>query len=1417
MTYHNKKISVVVQTCDSYSHFWDGWYKMFNRFWDFDLGWQIYFCNEDADLPFNDDRIKQIKTGTSKKYLGTEEREWLPTFGGPKQVDEGWSDRLIHILESVDTDYVLYFQEDQWPKYKIDKKLFEDLLSFSYSYDVGALKLHRINRFDNNERIKTDIFIKNKRLIQWKPETEWLVSHQPTIWKRELLLDISIKGEGFRDNEYAGTERLREKYKNNFPKIYSYNHDWFYERSASTAGNWVEAVAWEFDEVANEMVKESKYELNREIYKPKSEGLKLSLVTSCFNAEHFIDELAESVISQSYDNWEWIVADDFSDDNTFQKLLDLQNKDPRITVAYPKRKKEVWWNPQKFANGDIVCHLDADDKLLPNVFEMINHYFKLFPEVVLMHFNANKYHGELPENSSQVFEKYKDNVYISNDNNSFLEGFEKLWPNRSGIFGYLRIFRNLPGLDFPVHEDGDACSSNDGQWLLMLEERGKWISIPRTVYLAREHGASENFTRWNQRGEAQLAIDAKERRKHFHLDYPRNLKYFDDIYDLAESTYTTSLNWSHEPQKISFINYAYSDEKKNKVKNLFFDHNVQYDYYESDVDYFFIKIQLETTPGDIQSILSKIKESKSLNYELILYTDNKNLHYNLRTETDNIQIIHHLVVSNGYNFNFFEQNNRYNIVSLRQSRTHEIVESPKTEIIEHEPPVMKDDSLKIMQIHVGCGIDIPPNGYGGLEEVVYQYMRCAKMKGHEVELKYLDNITQADLDYYDVFHLHTGGFSDLIRDRCIPYIFTTHDVHPWVNGKDSWFYQVNNESIKNSLFSLIPCNNLIPYYDNSEKLRKLDHGVDTNFFFPMNKNKDMRLVCLGGGDDRKGFHLAIIAARKLGLPITIIGPDSIHDNYNSVFYDVLNQAKDHIDIRQTGALNKHQLRDELNENSIIIHPSTIETGQPCLAVLEAMACGLPCVGTMQDHVEIPGLIECTREIESITDGVKTILQDYDEYSRKARSFALQRDWTNIYEKLDEYFYEARDMKDMVPRTMKERLIYSYSNSKQLFKDSELVKNVFNLKFDPNPIMEITGNDSKDYNVMFYDADTNGLVYQSTISNNCWCATTIQYFIRWKIIVKEVESDKIAFQYEMNVQEEPIRIYFDSGALGDNLAWIASVDQFQRKHKANVSCFTFYNHLFREKYPNIEFVDNHHENKNYKHSYWIGWLNSEGGRSPVDTQKVPLQKVSSSILGLDYKEERAKIVVNELEAELQNPYVCIGTQSTAQAKYWNHEGGWNEIVKYLKSKNFDVVCIDKHQRFGSGKFMNDVPEGVIHRHERTLDQTIATMNGCEFFIGLGSGLSWLAWALEKPVVLISGFSEPYSEFQIDCERVHNSDVCNSCYNRHTFDPGKWDWCPDNNDFICTKSITSEMVKNAIDNVLKRKSNNQFGKLIKPRTT
>ena len=1408
MTYHKDKVSVLVQTCDSYSHFWEGWYVMFNRFWAWDLDWQIYFCNEEVDFPYKDDRIKQIKTGKSKKYWGTEKRDWLPTYGGPKQIDEGWSNRLIHMLKSVDTKYILYLQEDQWPKFKVDKEVFADLAKFCYAYDVGAMKLHRVKRGEDViPKHETDLIIHDRKLLQWKRDNDWLISHQPTIWNRELLLDLSIENEGFRDNEYAGTERLRDKFSDEkFPKIYSYNYDWFYERSASTAGQWVEPVAWEFDEVKNQIVVEKKYNIVRPKYEPKSKGLKLSLVTSCFNAERFIDELADSVINQNYDNWEWVVGDDFSDDNTLQKLLDLQNKDPRIKVAYPNHKKQMWWNPQKFASGDIVCHLDADDKLLPNCFEKINYYFQMFPEVVLMHFNANKYSEILPEGPEKTFENYKDNVYISNDNDSFLEGFQKLWHCRSGIFGYLRIFRNLPGLDFPEHQDGDACSSNDGQWLLMLEERGKWLSIPRTLYLAREHGASENFTRWNQRGEAQLAIDAKERRTHFVLEQPRNLKYFDDVYELAESTYNTSLNWATTPQNVSFINFQYTVEQQDKIYRLFFDHDINFDKFDQVIEYYFVKIQLDTTSLEIEKLLERIQRSGSQNYELILFSENKNLHFNLRTNEDNIASIQDKVVQMGYFFNFFEQQNRYHIVSLKKFHEPKIeVEQQPFEKTHVERVKTTSDNLKIMQVHVGCGLDIPPKKYGGLEEVIYHYIRMAEYYGHNVSLKWLDDITQADIEEYDIFHVHTGGFNDIVRDRRIPYIFTTHDVHPWINGKDSWYYKVNDESIKNSLFSMIPCNHLIPYYEHGEKLRKLDHGVDSNFFFPTNQKKETRLVCVGGGDDRKGFHLAIQAADKLGLPITIVGPDSIHDNYNKIFNAVLNNAKNNIEIHQTGNIDKHELRSVLNEHSIIIHPSTIETGQPCLAVLEAMACGLPCVGTMQDEVEISGMVQCTREVDTIVDGIRNIINDYDDYSKKARAFAVERDWINIFKTLEQYYYEARDLKNNWQNTMKDRLVYAYSETDFKIKEPVIETNEINLKFEPNPIIEILGPNNKEYDITFYNQDTGSVIYRNTITNNCWAGSNIKYFVNWKIEVAEKKTGTIVFEHLMDLSKESVYVYFDSGALGDNLAWIGSVNQFQQKHNCKVYCFTFFNHLFREQYPNITFLDDHNKTlaeKPFDYHYWVGWLKADPDACPVDTMKVPLQKVSSSILGLDYREERAKISVNELEAELQNPYVCIGMQSTAQAKYWNYEGGWNEIVKYLKEKNFDVVCVDKHGTFGAGDFMNQSPEGVIHRHERTLDQTIATINGCEFFMGLGSGLSWLAWSLNKHVVLISGFSEPYSEFQIDCERIHNKDVCNSCYNRHTFDPGKWDWCPDNNDFVCTKSITPDMVKKSIDKIIKK---------------
>jgi len=89
----------------------------------------------------------------------------------------------------------------------------------------------------------------------------------------------------------------------------------------------------------------------------------------------------------------------------------------------------------------------------------------------------------------------------------------------------------------------------------------------------------------------------------------------------------------------------------------------------------------------------------------------------------------------------------------------------------------------------------------------------------------------------------------------------------------------------------------------------------------------------------------------------------------------------------------------------------------------------------------------------------------------------------------------------------------------------------------------------------------------------------------------------------------------------------------------------------------------------------------------------------------------------------------------------------------------------------------------------------------FFIGISSGLSWLAWSSGIPVVLISGFTDVYLEPFNNINRIMNKDVCNSCWHTHKFDSGNWNWCPihENTDrqFECSKEITPQQVIGEIE--------------------
>jgi len=296
--------------------------------------------------------------------------------------------------------------------------------------------------------------------------------------------------------------------------------------------------------------------------------------------------------------------------------------------------------------------------------------------------------------------------------------------------------------------------------------------------------------------------------------------------------------------------------------------------------------------------------------------------------------------------------------------------------------------------------------------------------------------------------------------------------------------------------------------------------------------------------------------------------------------------------------------------------------------------------------------------------------------------------------------------------------------------------------------------------------------------------------------------KIAISHLNNKQtdvvKKKVKIINESGSLGDFLAWTPVVARYADEKNVSVDYYTPHKDLLKSSYNNINFY-NYAETNLVKYDDII----SIGCFDQLNWQKTSLQEVASVLLNLDHKEVKCKMPIDyKKQRPIKEKYVCIGVQSTSQCKYWNNADGWNKVVKYLNYLGYKVVCIDKNSHFGIAGHMNSIPKGAIdNTGDKPLMERINYLMHCEFFIGLSSGLSWLAWACDKPVVMISGFTDPKLEFT-NPYRIHNSKVCNSCWNdpEVKFDKNNWLWCPKNKDFECSKQITFEYVKQYIDNCI-----------------
>lgn len=380
-----------------------------------------------------------------------------------------------------------------------------------------------------------------------------------------------------------------------------------------------------------------------------------------------------------------------------------------------------------------------------------------------------------------------------------------------------------------------------------------------------------------------------------------------------------------------------------------------------------------------------------------------------------------------------------------------------------------------------------------------------------------------------------------------------------------------------------------------------------------------------------------------------------------------------------------------------------------------------------------------------------------------------------------------------------------------------------VSFSNGPRVEINGNalDPRLFKVLFFDDNSNELIFESTIRVNHWTKASRKYFTSWRLEVWL--GDNMIHESKMDLENKDVCLLFTTSALGDTISWVAYAEEFRKKHRCRITLQCANQKIFKDSYPDIDFVEidtYDMEDKKWYASFPVvygvviddqktqaqrlqkNYVSKKGPmfldnfnlhdefKNPRHPHSIPLASICTDALGLDEKEIRTRIKnPNHSERPIKEKYICISEFSSSEGlKNWNNKIGWEKLIQNLQISGYKIVSISKEK---------SSLKNIIKRNgDIDLKERIWYLHHCEFFIGVSSGLSWLAWACGKKVVMISGATMEFNEFKEDNIRIINKEACHGCWNSqehmNKFACFHSSLCPENKNFECTRKISPTMV-------------------------
>ncbi|GHB37169.1 glycosyltransferase family 2 protein [Mongoliitalea lutea] len=136
----------------------------------------------------------------------------------------------------------------------------------------------------------------------------------------------------------------------------------------------------------------------------------VSIIVTCFNQAHCIENTLESVRSQTYSYWECIVVDDGSTDNSSNIIKEFVNRDDRFSYIYQTNSGVAKARNSGFAKakGNFINFLDGDDTFLPQKIELQLRVFEDHPKTMICICDHQHYHVSTKKIAYYTFEPIEE-------------------------------------------------------------------------------------------------------------------------------------------------------------------------------------------------------------------------------------------------------------------------------------------------------------------------------------------------------------------------------------------------------------------------------------------------------------------------------------------------------------------------------------------------------------------------------------------------------------------------------------------------------------------------------------------------------------------------------------------------------------------------------------------------------------------------------------------------------------------------------------------------------------------------------------------------------------------------------------------------------------------------------------------------